>query len=396
MAPTRPVPYNAVTALLDQPVAEFYAWLDDKRVNEPFAFDEQTQAWHLFEYADAQQALANPALSTDLRKVLRAAGQETTQPAVIERLNMASFFLVDQRTHHRYRALVNQAFTRRLVAELAPRISLLVGKLLDELRGREEFDLLDEFAQPSPMLFLAELLGIPAGDRAVFGHWADTLTNLDGTALEAGGSREETVVSLLGELEDYLLGLSRWRRNNPGEDLIGKLVTADVDGTRLTDEEVISLAAMIVLAGHNTTTMLLANVVVCLDEHPGAAAQTRADRTLLPSAVEEVLRYRTLLPRTLRLTTAETRIGEHIIPADQPVVVWAASANRDGKQFPNAAVFDIRRTPNRHLTFGHGMHLCLGLHMARVASRIAMSESVASARTWSPRSTTRHRRSRGS
>jgi cytochrome P450 len=357
---------------VDQPVADLYAWLEEMRTSRPSGYDEQTRAWHLFGYTDAQQALADPTLTSDLRAVFQAAGQQATVPPVIERLNRSSFFLSDKSAHHRQRALVNKVFTRKMVTALAPRIGELATGLLTGLRNRTEFDLIEEFTHPSPVHFLCEVIGIPVADRDSFGRWATALADPSRVG-PADGDPGAALEGLLGELEAYLLDLSRRSRANPGDDLASRLVTAEVDGAVLGDEDVASLIAMIVLAGHNTTTMLLSNFVLCLDENPSAAAEIRDDRTLVASAIDEVLRYRTLLPRLLRLTTADTRIGDHTVPAGTPVAIWVAAANRDPGQFADPGVFDIRRTPNRHLTFGHGMHLCLGMHLAKAAGEIAIS-----------------------
>ncbi|MFD7665841.1 cytochrome P450 [Streptomyces sp. NPDC059788] len=339
------------------------------RQKNPAGYDESIRAWQIFGYDEAQRVLSDPSFSADMHAARQAAGVETTIPPVIERLTRASFFTMDPPTHKKYRGLVSQAFSRRLVNRLEPRVEEIAGGILDELRGRESFDLLDRFAYPLPMIVLCELLGIPHDDRRAFQSWAGVLTSPEQVVAGPGGA--EQLGPPLEELEAYLGELVRRRRAEPAADLLSRLVTVEVDGDRLTDEDVVSLAAVMLLAGHNTTTMLLANLVVCLDEHPEAAAELRADRTLIPSALEEVFRYRGPLPRALRLTTVESRIGEHTVPAGQPVAVWTASANWDERHFPHPERFDIRRSPNRHLGFGHGMHFCLGAPLARVVAEVA-------------------------
>ncbi|MEU7153022.1 cytochrome P450 [Streptomyces sp. NPDC045456] len=339
------------------------------RETHPAGYDAALSAWQIFDYDEAQRVLADPTFSADLHAARQAAGVETTIPPVIERLTRASFFTMTPPTHKKFRGLVNHAFSRRLVNRLEPRVKEIAGAILDELHGAEEFDLLDRFAHPLPMIVLCELLGIPHDDRRAFQSWAGVLTSPESVAAGPGGAAR--LGPPLEELETYLAELVRRRRAEPAADLLSRLVSVEIDGDRLTDEDVVSLAAVMLLAGHNTTTMLLANLVVCLDENPGAAAETRADRTLIPSALEEVFRYRGPLPRALRLTTVESRIGEHTVPAGQPVVVWTAAANWDGRHFPHPDRFDIHRSPNRHLGFGHGMHFCLGAPLARVVAEVA-------------------------
>ncbi|MET7937498.1 cytochrome P450 [Streptomyces sp. NPDC005322] len=341
------------------------------RKTNPVGYDESLKVWQVFGYDDAQRVLADPTFSADLRAAGRAAGVDTTVPPVLERLTRMNFFTMDPPTHRKFRGLVNQAFSRRLVNRLAPRVAETAEGILDELSGLERFDLLERLAYPLPMIVLCELLGVPHDDRRAFQSWAAVLIDPSGQAATPSGG--EQLGGALEELEVYLHELVARRRREPAADLLSRLVTVDIDGDRLADEEVVSLAAVMLLAGHNTTTMLLANLVVCLDENPDAAAEIRADRGLIPTAIEEVFRYRGPLPRSLRLTTQESRIGEHTVEAGQPVAVWTAAANWDETQFAHPDRFDIRRSPNRHLGFGHGMHFCLGAPLARVVAETAMS-----------------------
>ncbi|MYT16146.1 MULTISPECIES: cytochrome P450 [unclassified Streptomyces] len=339
------------------------------RDSNPAGYDESIRAWQVFGYDEAQRVLADPTFSADMHAARQAAGVEMSIPPVIERLTMASFFTMTPPTHKKFRGLVNQAFSRRLVNRLEPRIGEIAGGILAELSGLESFDLLERFAYPLPMIVLCELLGVPHDDRRAFQSWASILTSPD--AAVTGPDAVGHLGPALEELEAYLGELVRRRRLSPQADLLSRLVTVELDDDRLTDEEVVSLAAVMLLAGHNTTTMLLANLVVCLDENPAAAAEIRGNRALIPSALEEVFRYRGPLPRALRLTTVESRIGEHTVPSGQPVAIWTAAANWDDKHFPHPERFDIRRSPNRHLGFGHGMHFCLGAPLARVVAEVA-------------------------
>ncbi|WP_447040852.1 cytochrome P450 [Streptomyces sp. DSM 118878] len=339
------------------------------RHTAPVGYDESFRAWQVFGYDEAQRVLSDPSFSADMRAASRAAGIDTYVPPVIERLTSASFFTMDPATHRSFRGLVSQAFSRRLVNRLAPRVAETATGILDELDGLERFDLLDRFAYPLPMIVLCELLGVPHDDRRAFQSWAASLIDPTGQAADGGGE----LGGELEQLEQYLHELVGRRREQPGTDLLSRLATAEVDGERLTAQDVVSLAAVMLLAGHNTTTMLLANLVVCLDENPAAAAAIRADRGLIPSAIEEVFRYRGPLPRALRLATEDCLIGGHAVSAGAPVIVWTASANWDETQFAHPDRFDIRRTPNRHLGFGHGMHFCLGAPLARVVAETAMS-----------------------
>jgi cytochrome P450 len=174
------------------------------------------------------------------------------------------------------------------------------------------------------------------------------------------------------EMNTYLLAHIKQRRAEPTDDLISKLTRAEVDGHRLEDEEIIGFVGLLLIAGHITTTALLGNSILCLDEHPAAAAELRADPSGIPAAIEEVLRYRSPFPRLARWTTKEVELGGKKIPADQLVLLWIASANRDRAHFEDPDRFDIHRKPNTHLSFGHGIHFCIGAPLARLESKIAL------------------------
>ncbi|MDT7712023.1 MAG: hypothetical protein QOG46_712, partial [Pseudonocardiales bacterium] len=144
------------------------------------------------------------------------------------------------------------------------------------------------------------------------------------------------------------------------------------DGERLTDTEVVNFSLVLLLAGHITTTALLGNTVLCLNEHPEALAALHADRSLIPAAIEEVLRYRSSFTQVGRVTMAETELSGHVIPADAIITPWLLSANRDEREFPNPDRFDIHRAANHHVAFGHGIHFCIGQLLARVEARVAV------------------------
>src|SRR5262249_54311684 len=223
-----------------------------------------------------------------------------------------NFVRMDPPKHRKLRSLVSQAFTPRMVTGLAPRIAELTAELLDELRGAERFDLVDRLAYPLPVIVIAELLGIPVEDRGIFRQWAETLfssnqqtseVRLDEAALKALFA---AVAPTMREMNGYLLAHIQQRRARRADDLTSALVTAEVDGERLDDQEIVGFVGLLLLAGHVTTTALLGNAVLTLDEHPGTADQLRADPTRIPGAIEEVLRYRSPFPPT-RPTRHERR-----------------------------------------------------------------------------------------
>jgi cytochrome P450 len=172
-------------------------------------------------------------------------------------------------------------------------------------------------------------------------------------------------------MNTYLLDYIRSRRTNPYQDLTSKLLQAEVDGERLDDQEMVGFVGLL-LAGHITTTATLGNTIVSFEENPDAATEIRSDPSLLPAAIEEVLRYRTPFPRLARLATANTQVGGVEIPTQGLILIWLTAANRDARVFPDPNRFDIYRKPNPHLTFGHGIHFCLGAPLARLEAKVAL------------------------
>jgi cytochrome P450 len=349
---------------------DFLAWLERLRQRGQVHYDDRQQCWHVLGHPEASTVLADPAtFSSDLGSLIPA--QED-----MELFQRGNFVRMDPPRHRMLRGLVSQAFTPKVVAGLEPRIVEVTTELLDATGG-DRLDLIEELAYPLPVIVIAELLGIPAGDRPVFKRWADALferTNIDPdeSLTRLGEEAVKTVAPTLREMNSYLLDYIRTRRSDPGDDLTSKLLRAEVDRQRLDDEEIVGFVGLLLLAGHITTTATLGNAVVSFDEHPDAAAEVRADPTRLPAAIEEVLRHRTPFPRLARRATKEVEVGEAVIPAGGIVMPWLTAANRDERVFAEPDRFDVHRQPNPHLTFGHGIHFCLGAPLARLEAKVAL------------------------
>ena len=338
-----------------------FGWLREMRDRHP-VWRDPNGLWNVFRYADVQQAAAEPAVfSSDTSPVMPGMG----------RLQRGTLTRMDPPEHHKLRRLISQSFTPKRVAGLAPRIAAIAGDLLDAVSGSDRLDLVARFAYPLPVTVIAELLGVPTADRDLFHSWADHLLSLPRPDV-LSESFVRTVEHALREMDDYLLRHCVARRRTPGDDLISDLATAEVDGERLDDEQVVNFSRLLLLAGHITTTLLLGNTVLCLDEARHAAAELRADRSLIPAALEEVLRFRSPFPQMARFTTRDAEISGHTIPGQQLVLLWLLSANHDERQFPDPERFDIHRDPNEQVAFGHGIHFCLGAPLARLEGRIAL------------------------
>lgn len=331
-------------------------WLRRQRAAGSIHHDEQQRIWQVFGYADTERVLSDPsAFSSDFSEIM-------PHQRDFDLFARGNFVRMDPPKHRKLRGLVSQAFTPRMVTGLAPRIAEVTAELLDGLRGAQRFDLVDALAYPLPVIVIAELIGIPVEDRGIFRQWAEALfsSNQQTTELKLDDATLkalfDTVAPTIREMNSYLLAHIRQRRVRPADDLTSELVSAEVDGERLDDQEIVGFVGVLLLAGHVTTTALLGNSVLTLDEHPEAVAELRADPTRLPAAIEEVLRVRSPFPRLARRAASDVQLGGHAIAANEIVILWVASANRDPTQFPDPDRFDIRRTPNPHLAFGHGIH----------------------------------------
>lgn len=214
------------------------------------------------------------------------------------------------------------------------------------------------------------MLGIPPEDRARFRRWSDAIVTTGAGAGAAAGAAQ-------GEMAEYFGALLERRRREPRDDLISALLAARIEGRRLDEVEVLGFCVLLLVAGNETTTNLLGNAVLCLDEHPAVAGHLRAAPDLLPALIEETLRYRSPVQAMFRRATADTPLGDRTIPAGARVVAWIGAANRDPAQFPAPDRFDPARQPNRHLAFGQGVHFCLGAPLARLEARIALAALVA-------------------
>ncbi|WJK41314.1 cytochrome P450 [Solwaraspora sp. WMMA2056] len=232
-------------------------------------------------------------------------------------------------------------------------------------------DVVADLSDPLPVQVIGELLGLPAADRALFGEWARRMLSFDKAGLTDQTVRK-SVADTQKELLSYLRAHCRRRRANPRDDLISRLSRAEIDGERLTEDEVVNFANLLLLAGHVTTTLLLANIVLTLDEYPGAAAEVRVDRRLIPNLIEETLRYRPVIVSNTRVTTRAVTVGTERLPAGQFVALSFISGNRDEQHFTDPDRFDLHRDARKHLGFGHGIHYCLGAPLARAELGIAI------------------------
>jgi cytochrome P450 len=288
----------------------------------------------------------------------------------------------DPPDHTRLRALANQAFTPNRIRDLEPRIRQIVDDLLARARPQGGMEFMAGFALPLPVIVIAELLGVPPEDQDTFHAWSNQMvTSLD--AIRASAADRERSQAATVSLARYFADLIQRRRAQPQADLISALTLAPHASAgiaardaqdRLSENELLAMCMLLLIAGHETTVNLLGNGLWTLLSHPDQLALLKRHPSLLPSAIEEMLRFESPVQRaTFRLTTEALELGGARLEAGQQVSAVIGAANRDPEQFPQPDLFDIRRQPNRHLAFGLGIHFCLGAPLARTEARIAFA-----------------------
>jgi cytochrome P450 len=288
-----------------------------------------------------------------------------------------SFLSLDPPDHTRLRRLVAKAFTPRVIAALEPRIRQIVDDLFADFAGATEFDVVGRYAYPLPVRVISELLGVPVVDQDRFEGWSRWLVRgLDPVMAVTDPTELAAIMTAQAEFHDYFTTLIAARRVDPGDDLLSRLVLIEEQGDQLTERELIATCTLLLVAGHETTANLIANGVLALLRHPDQLAALRADPTLLPGAVEEVLRYDPPVQLTNRMVRRPMTFGDVDVPTDGMLMVLLGAANRDPAVFAEPDRFDITRDARQHLSFAAGAHFCLGAPLARLEATIALSAFV--------------------
>lgn len=291
-------------------------------------------------------------------------------PEFIAGINSA-LLMVDPPVHTRLRRLVNKAFTPRVVESLRGRVQALVDDLIDAAAPRKGMELIHDFAYPLPVTVIAELLGVPAADHARLKAWSDTLAVLL-DPLQASDGLQPTEAAF-AEISAYMRPIFAARRAEPRDDLISGLVAVEEQGEMLNEIELLSLTMLILGAGHETTTNLIANAMLALFNHPAERRRLQDDPTLIGSAVEEFLRYDSPVQATDRVVSVECEIAGRPLRRGAVVALLLGAANRDPARFPDPDRLDLSRPDNHHVSFGHGAHFCLGAALARLEAQIAIT-----------------------
>jgi cytochrome P450 len=329
----------------------------------------------LFRHADVQATLRDDGAFSNSFPTPRSLREQLGDDAMPPPSMLGS----DGAVHTRLRGLVNKAFTPRIVARLEPRLRTLACELVDEALAKPEVDLVQALTYPLPVTAIAEIIGIPAAERARFKAWSDRLVANLGLGF-LGGLDVERVRqqrAIRDEMYAYLIPLAEERRRRPEEDLLTGLVQAEHEGSKLSHEEMIQMLILLLVAGNETTTTLIGNAVLALLAHPEEESRVRADLSRMPALVEETLRWASPVQFAPRRATQTARLHDVEIAPDDIVLCWIGSANRDERVFERADVFDPTRERAPHVAFGFGPHYCLGANLARLEASVALETLLA-------------------
>ena len=331
--------------------------------------------WLITRYDDVLAVLKDERFVKDWRKVLTSEqlAQVPPIPPVMEALSR-NMLDMDPPDHQRLRSLVSKAFTPRLIERLRPRVQAIADGLLDAVQDRGEMDVIDDYAFPLPITVIAELLGVPAEDRDSFREWSDAAVSGNTTQEHL----DKVLIPHMQAFTDYLHALFEEKRKNPKDDLVSALLRAEEAGDKLSEDELLGMVFLLLVAGHETTVNLIGNGVLALLQHPDQLQKLKDDPSLIKPAVEELLRYDgPVETSTERFAREDVRIGETVIPRGEMVLVVLAAADHDPERFADPDELDITRVDNRHLAFGKGIHHCLGAPLARMEGQIAISTLLA-------------------
>ncbi len=347
-------------------VADPYPVYRRLRDRDPVHYSTLTRQYVVSKYADVDRILRDHRnFSNDLQKARSSHGSLGTRKKL-----KPSMLVQDPPDHTRLRSLVNRAFTPLSVARMEDYIRATAHALLDQVEGKAEFDLMTAYAVPLPMIVIANMIGVPERDLDRFKGWSTHLSR----ALEPllTPDEERLVYQNEHELAEYHSGIIEERRRDPRDDLISKLVEAEEQGDKLTLDETIVMLRLLLIAGNETTANLIGNGVRALLHSPDQLALLRQRPELLPSAVEELLRYDSPIQLDMRITTCDLEIGSRGVRKGTLLCLSIGSANHDAERFQRPAELDITRSDQGNISFGRGIHHCLGAPLARLEGRIAL------------------------
>jgi cytochrome P450 len=371
-APARGTDVGALSLyqLLDPEVlANPYPLFRRLRTEDPVHWDPFLHTWVVTRYVDVLEVLHTfSADRTHTPEKLNAMGLSEMGP--IAQLMVKQMLFMDPPAHTRLRKLASHAFTPARVAVLRTHIREVVARLLDRVQSRHRMDVIADLAEPLPAIVTAEMLGVPVADWERLKAWTADFAEMLGN-FQHNPDRVPRMLRTAQDMTVYFHDAIRQQREQPREGLVHSLMTAEVDGDRLTDEEVVATCIVTMVGGQETTTNLIGNGVITLLRNQEELERLRGDLSLVPSAVEEMLRYESPSQHTGRLAPEDRELGGKVIRKRQAVMAVMAAANRDPERFPDPDRFDICRQNNRHLAFGYAAHFCFGAALARIEGQEA-------------------------
>jgi cytochrome P450 len=373
----------------------FYAQM---RKSNPIAYDDKNKVWGIFCYDDIQTILANYRhFSSDFQKLINIEqaqmNQQVQNKNEPERESVRPSILTsDPPYHNKLRSVISSAFTSTTIGRLRPRIEEITHDMIDNVIEGGSMDLINDLAYPLPVTVIAELLGIPSDDQDDFKRWADELigsTTSSNSNLPIDKRSEEIFKRVQTEMDSYFINIIEKRKVDkvPRNDLISNLLKAEMDGNKLTEDEILAFCSLLLLAGHVTTVNLIGNMIRSLIDNPKQlekllvhynghiiSKENPNDYPLITSAIDETLRYRSPVQALIRFAAEDIVIGEQRIERGQRLIIWIGSANRDESIFDDSEKFYINRsfTKNAHLAFGHGIHYCLGSALASLEAQVVL------------------------
>lgn len=341
------------------------------REYDPVHWDPYTHTWVVTSYPEVVTVLTT--LSAD----------RAPRPEYLDRLGLSfmkpfadmmrqQLLFMDDPMHSRLRSLCSIAFTPSKMEELRGDIQLIANQLIDKVVASCHIDLLRDFAVPLPAIVTAKLMGVPVEDHAQIGAWVNDIVEVHGN-FQHDPRRISEILQSLEDMKHYVLDRMHDLRRRPNSGLVSSLMTAEIDGVKLSDDQVVASTIVTIIGGHETTTNLIASGFLTLLRHPASFEQWRTHPEIAASALEELLRYESPVQYTARIVPADLELGGKMLQKGQKVVAVLAAANRDPNRFPDPDRLDLLRPDNRHLAFGWAAHSCFGAHLARIEGQIAFN-----------------------
>lgn len=373
--PAKPDATLSLYHLLDPEVlANPYPLYARLRNEDPVHWDPYLHAWIVTRYADVITVLYHfSANRTPTPEQLTKIGLAELGP--VAQVMVRQMLFLDAPDHTRLRGLASTAFTPARVESLRSHIKDILDSLIEPLLGAGRMDLIADLAAPLPAIVTAEMLGVPTSDAEQLKDWSADFAEVLGN-FQHNPDRAARTLRCVEEMTEYFREAIGRMRTEPREGLINALLTAEIDGDRLTEEEIIANCIVTMVGGQETTTNLIGNGVLTLLRHPDQLKRLRNDLTLIPSAVEELLRYESPSQHTARICPQDTELGGKKIRKGQAVIAVMGAGNRDPERFPDPDRLDLARTDNRHLAFGWASHFCFGAPLARIEGQLAFQAIV--------------------